>query len=420
MTDHIINLVESALIILTVHHSFRKEFPKKDILLSALFLVLSFLLITWINMYSVYESVLAKAADILLHAVYLYLISKLPPFRILMTCMGANALISAINILCAAVAGYLLYGSMDYLSLVRDHYLFMVVLTKVLFLAAGLFTAGIIRKSTILNEQSCMIFCIMLVFADLIISFFEQLVFGNTISSLSVLISSVCILCFCILSVCQILEVSRASERQLRSQFEIEYLQSKIQSDRKLIASQEELNSLRHDMRHYYKALADSGYAELAASLKQRLDRTGLPVMDSDEPYAFIINAVKEEALQKGIDFVCIIALSRQIAADPYDICLILSNLLENAVNHIGSAKHISLEMEEAGGFARIRVSNSIDRPVLGSDGIPVLPGIGSGHGYGVRSIISTAEKNGGYVSFAEADQQLVCTVLLPLKEKQS
>ena len=49
MTDHIINLVESALIILTVHHSFRKEFPKKDILLSALFLVLSFLLITWIT-----------------------------------------------------------------------------------------------------------------------------------------------------------------------------------------------------------------------------------------------------------------------------------------------------------------------------------------------------------------------------------
>lgn len=98
MADHIINLIESFLIILFLHASCLEKPTGKSAVLSAVFTMLSFLHISWVNTFSVYEGIFMKIVDIAIFAVYMKLISGASWPRIMMITMIPLIMIASINL----------------------------------------------------------------------------------------------------------------------------------------------------------------------------------------------------------------------------------------------------------------------------------------------------------------------------------
>ena len=60
-----------------------------------------------------------------------------------------------------------------------------------------------------------------------------------------------------------------------------------------------------------------------------------------------------------------VMTLSHTIKMEDSDLYLLISNLLDNAMQHVGSKKNIVLEISEVGNCLKIIERNSIDHNVL-------------------------------------------------------
>lgn len=103
----------------------------------------------------------------------------------------------------------------------------------------------------------------------------------------------------------------------------------------------------------------------------------------------------------------------RFIEINDVDISILLSNLLDNAIEGCDlSDPNISLDMERKGTFIYIAVKNKIASSVLKDN--PELKTIKKDkreHGFGIKSIKSIAEKYNGNVEFNEKNGYFVAQV---------
>ena len=415
MTDHIINLIESFLIIIFLHASCLERPTKKTVILSAVFTVLSFLHISWVNTFSVYEDIGMKIVDIAILAVYMKLISDASWSRVLMITTIPLVLIASINICTASFFSWLFYGGLDYPRLAGEHYGLMIFLTKVLFLAVSQVTAILLRKKTDwLSSSDCITILVLLILFSMIITFFENLVFYQDFSADWIILVLTCINGSAILVVYLIHKLNATVRSGLRTQHNLEVLQAQLDSFQSFEAKQAQLNKWAHDMKHFYNALLNTEHNEIAEKMKTMYEEMQLPIILSKEPYGLVLNAKYREAKQAGIDYNCSIRADIRINMDRYDLCLLLSNLLDNAIYHIGSGKKILVEIDDIQDYSRIRITNSIDGPVLDENGDFIFCGDHHGHGYGVNTILTLTSNYSGRCLFEESDGNLISTVIIP------
>lgn len=105
-------------------------------------------------------------------------------------------------------------------------------------------------------------------------------------------------------------------------------------------------------------------------------------------------------------------ALPQSIRVSESDLCVLLSNALENALNACRKQKEnglpgrIEVTAYEREGKLLLQIINSCDDSVIFSEGLPVadLPE----HGIGVRSICAIVERYGGIYSFLVKDRQFI------------
>lgn len=176
--------------------------------------------------------------------------------------------------------------------------------------------------------------------------------------------------------------------------------------------SEASLRILRHDMRHYQNMLREllqsgdtEGALKLLGGIEQALDRSR-PVKYCEEP---ALNAVLryyvELAQVAGCKTTTRIRLTGPLPVEAADLCIVLANALENAIN---ACKRI----EDAAG--REITITCVDEPTLAlgvyntyagsvtldSDGLPVSTEQDRGHGYGVQSIVAFARKHGALLDY--------------------
>lgn len=102
---------------------------------------------------------------------------------------------------------------------------------------------------------------------------------------------------------------------------------------------------------------------------------------------------------------------------DPYDIGVILSNSLENAIEANSPAVtdtdcekaedniYISLRSYEKGSLFFIETENTYTRELKYSGGLPVSSKQGEGHGYGLSNIERTAKKYMGGIDITTEER---------------
>ena len=191
----------------------------------------------------------------------------------------------------------------------------------------------------------------------------------------------------------------------------------------------EDLRMLRHELKNhdfYVRSLVDAGkYDELTAYLDSRhtatLDR--LQSFDCGNYMVdVVINHAVNEARQLGIEVRPQIIVPHTLPYEDSDICSLLSNLLDNAMEAArqSGAAHPSVEISilPRNDYLFIRVTNDLDLSVPVQERLTLRTTKQQQyhlHGFGTKVIKRIAEKYHGSVKFDIVDDRFVVDVMLDL-----
>lgn len=138
---------------------------------------------------------------------------------------------------------------------------------------------------------------------------------------------------------------------------------------------------------------------------------TGVDVVD------VIINSKVEKMRNKGISWDIDAEFPKNTNIQPYDLCTILSNLLDNAVEAVertGKPGNISLTIRKINYFLMIRITNSC---IGENNSFATLPKTTKEdktmHGWGLQNVQETVQKYGGTLKFRQEENQFSVDVMM-------
>lgn len=209
-----------------------------------------------------------------------------------------------------------------------------------------------------------------------------------------------------------ILGYLNARVRGERLQAEREHIERQIEAEREEYRRMEERMELgrryRHDMRHHFSVIGGLVHSGNTAEAEAYLNTLG-EQMNGAEQRSYCADATVNAVLspliaraeEAGIAASVHIALPRELPVGSADLCSLLSNLIDNAVNAGALCREgertllIAVEGRE-GKKLTVSVENSVRAKVaLDQDGMPSAPRR-EGHGYGLASVRFIVEKYNG------------------------
>lgn len=191
-----------------------------------------------------------------------------------------------------------------------------------------------------------------------------------------------------------------------------------------LRASQELAAQYRHDMRHhlqYISTCIESGQQEQAqayiADIFREIEAQKVERYCENEAANLILSSFAARAAKAGVSLCVQSSLPPTLAISDSDLCVIVSNALENAIHACqplvasGRACVIDVRLYEKGGKLFLQVTNPCDGDVRFVDGLPVTDQ--PGHGLGVQSICAIVQRCGGVYSFLMQDGKFILRLSL-------
>lgn len=199
-----------------------------------------------------------------------------------------------------------------------------------------------------------------------------------------------------------------------RSEIEIEALRH----------SDKQSSLYRHDMRHHMNILDGMLGAENVEQARSYINQVCADIENvsrkrfcENETANLIFASFTSRAERLGIKLCVSAKISQPVPLSDTELCSLLSNGLENAVNALSEedelSKKIELYCDVVGEKLLIEIKNPCTKEVEMSNGIPVSSR--EGHGYGCQSIYSIVEKHGGLCKFTQNDGVFSLRVILPM-----
>lgn len=219
-------------------------------------------------------------------------------------------------------------------------------------------------------------------------------------------------------------------EKQIRSQLEqtqdnlnLQMVQA-VREIELLRESQQQASTYRHDLRHHMQYLLtciENGQPEHAQEyihgIYSEIEAKKVTVFCENEAANLIFSAFAGRAEEQNIPLKIRAAIPRIIPVSESDLCVLLSNALENALHACQKLKAkgfpggIEVSAYEKNGKLFLQISNSCDGDIVFDKGIPVTNE--PGHGIGVRSICALVERYRGVYTFTVKDKKFILRVSL-------
>ena len=232
----------------------------------------------------------------------------------------------------------------------------------------------------------------------------------------------------CVAYLAFVLRSSAENETRLRLEQTQENLHLQVTQATREIASLREserrASTYRHDLRHHMQYLAgciENGRTEQAQAYIREvcaeIESQKVRVFCENETVNLILSAFAGRAEEGGVPLRVRAEVPHFIPVAETDLCVLLSNALENALHacqrlrQAGQPCDIELVVYEKSGKFFLQVTNTCPPGVTFEKGLPVTHE--PGHGIGVRSIYSIAERYNGMYSFSEKDGRFVLRVSL-------
>lgn len=208
-----------------------------------------------------------------------------------------------------------------------------------------------------------------------------------------------------------------------------EYLETyanrlKMEADR-LREQETETAVLRHDLRHYFaqiQAYLALGDLDEAQDVLRQIDHKMLEIKPKRYCDNLAVNGVitycKMLAERDQVKLTTRIEVPQKLAVNEFEFATVISNLLENAVYAAAKVeepekRQVSITVRGVKGKMMLEIKNSYAKlPEISRDtGLPVSEN-GEGHGYGLKSVLAFARKNGAIVDY-EVEEDIVCARML-------
>ena len=232
----------------------------------------------------------------------------------------------------------------------------------------------------------------------------------------------------CVAYLAFVLRSSAENETRLRLEQTQENLHLQVTQATREIASLREserrASTYRHDLRHHMQYLAgciENGRTEQAQAYIREvcaeIESQKVRVFCENETVNLILSSFAGRAEESGVPLRVRAEVPHFIPVAETDLCVLLSNALENALHacqrlrQAGQPCDIELVVYEKSGKFFLQVTNTCPPGVTFEKGLPVTRE--PGHGIGVRSICSIAERYNGMYSFSEKDGRFVLRVSL-------
>ncbi len=227
-----------------------------------------------------------------------------------------------------------------------------------------------------------------------------------------VAVSVACIV-FTVLVVWQGIVVHREIQLQERNRMLEEYTQLQKEYYTDIVAKDEELRRFRHDMAAHTQVL--QAYCEGAESvdLKSYVDsmiketvRYERKVYTGNHGADAILGRIEQEATEKGIRFTVEGIFPKATKVEEYDLCIILSNLLKNAIEaceQVGDAKerYIKLQVGSYEETLCFVVENSVaDKVKIEDNRLLTTKADKKNHGIGSENVARAVKKYEGTVTY--------------------
>jgi signal transduction histidine kinase len=176
-----------------------------------------------------------------------------------------------------------------------------------------------------------------------------------------------------------------------------------------------------HELAYMQGVLSEGKYDKLEKYIKEKLSSEKLKgynyIFTSNKVIDSVINYKFSIAEQKGISVVC--TLTADIPENlERDISIILSNLLDNAIEASEKLKTVNpeivLNISKKSGYYSILVKNRLENSVLSSNKrLQTSKADKQHHGYGLKTVRLIAEAHNGMTDIYEKDSYFIVNILL-------
>lgn len=185
------------------------------------------------------------------------------------------------------------------------------------------------------------------------------------------------------------------------------------------------LNHRYHDLKHHLTALKAEVNPEKQS---EYLDKMEVAIKHFETQYHtghkaldILLSGKSKQMVESGINFTCVADGTLLDGIDIIDICSIVGNALDNAIESIMTLsdpdkKIIKVAIFAQSHFLLMRFENYFESQLSFEDGdIATTKHDKQAHGFGIKSIKKAAEKYGGNVKIATDDNWFTLCVLIPL-----
>ncbi len=186
---------------------------------------------------------------------------------------------------------------------------------------------------------------------------------------------------------------------------------------------QNEIRKMKHDLMNHLTVIAT--YIDLGESEKAMdyLKEIGAKFSEMTEQYTpstllnAILNSKRQKALMEGITLVIKADMNRRPAIDEMDLCTLVANSLDNAIEASPPDKMIRLELILDGSRLLYTISNSYVRKIQKqADGSYISSKDDkANHGIGIRSMEEAVSRMGGRMDISAHDSVFRLEAVIPV-----
>jgi len=201
--------------------------------------------------------------------------------------------------------------------------------------------------------------------------------------------------------------------RFFRKKSEVEFARCILSAERahyqKITEMHETLSALRHDFKYYLRKIEEllkTGDIEKTklylTNIKKQIPESGLHYYCTDHAINSLLTSYAKNCKEFNIEYNVVIILPNSLSIPRYDICIILCNLLENALEackKIENGREIDLAIKTGGQRMAIRVKNSFNGVVSENANL--------------RSVRAVAERYGGHISTEQTGSVFTIYVMI-------
>ncbi len=191
--------------------------------------------------------------------------------------------------------------------------------------------------------------------------------------------------------------------------------------------SEEAVRTLRHDLKNHavsMQLLLENGELDEAkAYLRNFLDAAKKPSDSFSTGNKLLDGLLKQKlspAMTQGIDVSTAIDFTEGSFIDNFDLCVMMGNILDNAVEACaalpeGSEKFISVSGGPTANYMLVEVKNSSARKAALLDGLPATSKADKAmHGFGLRSVKKVLERYNGSMDIEQTNDTYSITLMIP------